>query len=111
MDGIGLGDEDAFDCTYEEWGEHLRGEVLRAAEEETYKPSQPPQGASDIAGRVQQATASGLEDSTRIEPHGDGWVVIDRFQSYLTDPEDASWVVDPDDEDMPRRGGGRDAGR
>ena len=44
---------------------------------------------------------SGLEDGTRIEPHGDGWGVVDRFQSYLTDPEDASWIVDPDDEDVP----------
>ncbi|MHC4176694.1 MAG: hypothetical protein ACYSWU_04265 [Planctomycetota bacterium] len=44
---------------------------------------------------------SGLEDGTRIEPHGDGWVAIDRYGSFLTDPEDASWIVDPDDEDMP----------
>ena len=43
----------------------------------------------------------GLENGTGMESHGDGWVVVDRFQSYLTDPEDASWIVDPDDEDVP----------
>lgn len=44
---------------------------------------------------------SGLEDGARIEPDGDGWVVVDRFRSYLTDPEDASWVVDLDDKVTP----------
>ena len=101
VDEIGVGNEDAFDCAYEEWAQYLRGDVLRAAEEKCHKPSPPPPSDADIAERVQQATASGLEDGTRIEPHGDGWVVVDRFQSYLTDPEDASWIVDPDDEDVP----------
>ena len=101
VDEIGVGDEDAFDCTYEEWVEHLRGDVLRAAEEKSHKPSPVPPGDAGIAERVQQAMTSGLEEGTRIEPRGDGWVVVDRFQSYLTDPEDASWIVDPDDEDMP----------
>lgn len=101
VDEIGVDDEDAFDCTYEEWGEHLRGEVLRAAQEKSHKPSPPPPGDSDIAERVQQATASGLEDGTRIEPRGDGWVVADRFRSFLVDPGDASWVAGDDEEDMP----------
>jgi hypothetical protein len=42
-----------------------------------------------------------LEDGTKIEARGDGWVVIDSFYSFLLDPEDASWVVGEDDEDMP----------
>jgi len=101
VDEIGVGDEDAFDCTYEEWTQHLRSDVARAAEERSHGASPTPPGDSDIAQRVQQAMTSGLEDGTRIESHRDGWVVVDRFQSYLTDPEDGSWIVDPDDEDMP----------
>jgi hypothetical protein len=102
VDEIGVGSEDDFDCSYEEWVEHLREEVQTAAQQ---APSPPPATAPDeevdLAERVRQAQTIGLEDGTRIEPRGDGWVVVDSFQSYLADPEDASWIVDPDDEDVP----------
>jgi hypothetical protein len=90
-----------FDCTYEEWVEHLRDDVLRAAEEKPPEPSPPPTEDADIAARVQQAMTTGLTDGTKIQRRGDGWVVVDSFYSYLADPEDASWVTDPDDEDVP----------
>lgn len=100
---IGVGNEEAFDCTYEEWAEHFRDAVHRASREEA---SQVPRAEADedstrLAERTQQARTTGLEDGTRIKAQGNGWVVIDGFQSLLADPEDASWVVDPDDEDMP----------
>ena len=28
-------------------------------------------------------------------------MVVDRYGSYLMDPDDAAWVADADDEDMP----------
>jgi sirohydrochlorin ferrochelatase len=47
------------------------------------------------------ALTCGLEDGTRIEKRQDGWVVVDRHGFYLENPEDAAWVADADDEDMP----------
>ena len=55
----------------------------------------------DLAERLRQAQTTGLEDGTRIEARGNGWVVVGSFFSFLVDPEDAAWVVDEDDEDMP----------
>ena len=90
-----------FDCTYEEWVEHLRAGVLRAAEQKPHELVPPPLEDADIAARVQQAMTTGLTDGTKIQRRGDGWVVIDSFYSYLADPEDGSWVTDPDDENLP----------
>ena len=53
------------------------------------------------AARIERARTTGLEDGTRIEARGDGWVVVDSFYSYLVDPEDAAWVAGDDDEDVP----------
>jgi hypothetical protein len=93
-----------FDCTFEEWSRSLRADVLRAIEEKPCKPARP-LSDGDIAARVRQATTTGLEDGTRIEPRDDGWVVICKSQglldSYLTDPEHASWVIGDDDEMPP----------
>jgi hypothetical protein len=44
---------------------------------------------------------AGLENGSKIEACGDGWVVVDNLHSFLVDPEDAAWVVGDDDEDMP----------
>jgi len=99
---ISVSGDDAFDCTYDEWVECLREDVRRAAQEGT--PLAPPAEASDesceLAERVHQAQTTGLEDGTKIEARGDGWVVMDSFYSFLINPEDASWVVGDDDEDM-----------
>jgi hypothetical protein len=54
-----------------------------------------------LAAKIERAKMVGLEDGTRIEARGDGWVVIDSFYSYLVDPEDAAWVAGDDDEEMP----------
>ena len=91
---ISISSPEDFDCTYEEWVQHLRGDVLQAAEE---RPDTSPfsLGDTDLAERVQQAMNSGLEDGARIERRDNGWVVVDNFQSFLADPDDASWVVDP----------------
>jgi hypothetical protein len=96
-------DTDSFDCTYHEWVACLREDVRQAAREKT--PLAPPAEAmdepGDLAARVQQAQAGGLEDGTRIEARGDGWVVVDSFYCFLLDPEDASWGSDEGDEDLP----------
>jgi len=98
-----IGDRDAFDCTYEEWAEHFRDTVRRAARQEI--PLAPPVEAMDdpaeLAERLHRAQTTGLEDGTRIEARGDGWVVADDFDSFLLDPEEASWLVGDDDEDFP----------
>ena len=94
--------KDAFDCTYEEWVACLREQVWKAAREGT--PLAPPAEAMDEPGdlseRLHRARTTGLEDGTRIEARGDGWVVIDSFFSFLLDPEDASWVAGEDDADL-----------
>lgn len=88
-----------FDCAYQEWVACLRDDVRRAARDKT--PLAPPaevmEEPRDLATRVHQARTAGLEDGTRIEARGDGWVVIDSFSSFLLDPEDASWGTDGDD--------------
>ena len=93
-----------FDCTYEEWVEHLRNDVLRAAQESAVpRPTSTVQPSNDpfLAGKIERARTTSLEDGTQIEARGEGWVVVDGFYSYLVDPEDAAWVADDDDEDMP----------
>jgi hypothetical protein len=99
LDVIGIGDEAGFDCTYAEWVEYFRDEVYQAAQQPA-PPMQPLEDA-DLSERIEEARTAGLEDGTRIEARGDGWVVVDSLHSYLVDPEDAAWVVGDDDEDMP----------
>ena len=101
---IGVGSEADFDCKYKEWVEHLRADVQAAADEVSTEPLPTDTALDEDAGfaeRVRQAQTTGLDDGTRIEPHGEGWVVLDSFWSYLSEPEYASWVVGPDDEDVP----------
>ena len=99
---IGVSDEDAFDCTYEQWSEWLREEVRQVARAGSHQApaAESEEESADLAERLHQAQTTGLEDGTRIEARGDGWVVVDRFDSFLFDPEEASWVVDEDNEDM-----------
>lgn len=98
-----ISNRDAFDCTYDEWVECLREDVRRAVRENI--PLAPPAEATDdpvdLAERVHRAQTTGLEDGTRIEARGDGWVVIDSFYGFLLDPDDASWVAGEDDENLP----------
>ena len=101
---IGVGSEDDFDCTYEEWGEHLREDVRRAAREEPSEPlpaTTSPDEDAKLAETIRQAQTTGLGDGTRIEARGSSWIVVDAQGFFLADPEDASWVADEDDEYMP----------
>jgi hypothetical protein len=100
--GVSVGSENDFDCSYEEWKNALREDVWKAADEDAARPPQPSiiaENDTEAKERIRQALTTGLEDGTRIEQHGGGWVVVDKFETYLTDPDDASWVVDPDDDD------------
>ncbi len=98
---ISVSGQQDFDCTYEEWTEHFREAVLRAVPEGKPSESSPtPAEDIDIATKVKQAMTTGLADGTRIRRHGDDWVVVDSFCSYLVAPEDPCWVTDPDDEDV-----------
>lgn len=103
VDEIGVSDEDAFGCAYEEWAEHLRADVHEAAENRA--SHEPPAGlggeAPDLAERLQQVQTTGLDDGTRIEARGGGWVVVDSQGFFLADPEDADWVAEEDDEYVP----------
>ena len=94
---IGVTSAEDFDCTYEEWVQHLRDDVLQAAEEKPDKLPPP----LDIAERVQQAMTSGLEDGARIERRDNGWVVVVGIHWFLVDPDDAYWMRCLDDEGMP----------
>ena len=101
---IGIGGDDAFDCTYERWVELFREQMRQAVLEEAQQTHVPPvasNGGTDVTERLQQAQTTGLEDGTKIEAREDGWVVVDGHLSFLVDPEDASWIVGEDDEDMP----------
>ena len=55
----------------------------------------------ELMKQVHVATTAGLDDGTRIERQQSGWIVVDRYGYFLMDPEDAAWVADADDEDMP----------
>ena len=59
---------------------------------------------SGLAEQIEQTKTTGLEDGTKFEARGEGRVVVDSFFSYLLDPEDASWVVGDDDQEMPPAG-------
>lgn len=100
---ISIRGKNPFDCTYEEWVACLRDDVRQAAREGT--PLAPPPDAmdevADLPARLRKAKTTGLEDGTRIEARGDGWVVIDSFYSFLLDPEEAIWGADDDAEDLP----------
>jgi len=94
--------KDAFDCTYEEWAACLREEVRKVARAGTSlaPPAETMDEPGDLNDRLHRARTTGLDDGTRIEARGDGWVVIDSFYSFLLDPEDASWVASEDDVDL-----------
>ena len=51
--------------------------------------------------RVGLAITCSWDNSTRIERQQSGWIVVDRYGYFLMDPEDAAWVTDADDEDLP----------
>lgn len=97
---IGVGGAEDFDCTHEEWTEHLRDAVHRAAEQPNVK-TDPSTFDGDIAEKVKRAMESGLEGGNQIERRDRGWVIVDQTDSYLADVERAVWVVGDDDEKMP----------
>ena len=97
---IGVSGADCFDCSYEEWMEHLRDAVHRAAEQPGVT-TDPSTLDGNIAEKVERAPESGLEGGNRMERRDRGWVIVDETDSYLADVERAVWVVGDDGEDMP----------
>ena len=97
---IGVTDADDFECSYQEWVEHLRDAAHRAAEA-CDQSGQEVRWTGELMKQVHLATAGCLDDGTRIEQQRGGWVVVDRYGYFLMDPEDAAWVADADDEDLP----------
>ena len=97
---IGVSGAEDFDCGYEEWTEHLRDAVHRAAEQPDVT-TDPSTFEEDIAEKVKRALESGLEGGNRMERRDRGWVIVDKTDSYLADVERAVWVVGDDDEEMP----------
>ena len=91
---------DDFDCSYQEWKEHLRDDVHRALAQKNQR-SQAIESSEEIMKQVHLAMTVGLEDGTRIEPWRSSWVVVDRHGFFLHDPDDAAWVADVEDEDLP----------
>jgi hypothetical protein len=94
--------EDGFDCTYEEWAELLRQEVIRAAVGEPkglpdpsvlLSPEQ--QAEADLAQNARGVLETG--DGGRIKPCPDAWVVIDGQGDVLTDPEKCLWEPEATD--------------
>lgn len=91
---------DDFDCSYEEWLEHLRGDVQRAMGERDQR-GKAFEWSGDIMKKVYAAMTDGLEDGTRIEQWQGRWIVVDRHGFFLHDPNDTAWVADVEDEDLP----------
>jgi hypothetical protein len=96
---------EGFDCSYGEWAELLRGEVLRAAREPP-PPSDPASvltpGQRGGARRAQRARAA-LEagEGHRVEPRGAGWVVVDGKGWFLAEADSCTWSDHEDDPDLP----------
>ena len=97
---IGVSGAEDFDCTYEEWTEHLRDAVHRAVDQPDVT-TDPGTFDGNIAEKVKRALESGLDGGNRMERRDRRWVIIDETDSYLADVERAVWVVGDDDEDMP----------
>jgi len=89
-----------FDCSYQDWKEHLRDDVHRAMAQQNQR-SQAIESSEEIMNQVHLAMTVGLEDGTRIEPRRSSWVVVERNGFYLHDPEEAAWVAEMEDEDLP----------
>ena len=97
---IGVIDANDFECSYQEWVEHFRAAAHRAAFERE-QSGQEVRWTGELMKQVHLATTGCLDDGTRIERQQGGWVVVDCNGCYLMDPEDAAWVADVDDEDLP----------
>jgi hypothetical protein len=97
---IGVTDAEDFECSYQEWVDHFR-DAAHSAAVEREQSGQEVRWTGELMKQVHVATTAGLDDGTRIERQQNGWVVVDRYGSYLMDPEDAAWVADADDEDLP----------
>jgi hypothetical protein len=92
--------EDGFDCTFQEWVEHLRETTRQVAE----APRVPLDSLLDdhkIKTQVNAALASGLPNGYEAQERDQRWVVFDGTNSYLYDVDNAEWVYGDDDEEMP----------
>jgi hypothetical protein len=92
-------DPGGFDCTYEEWVQLFREEVLRAAsQEKTEVPGPDVVPSEEQLRRARQAAETGhpleLADGHKIEPREGGWVVVNRWRSFLVDPYLCMWASD-----------------
>ena len=87
--------EDNFNCTYEEWVEHFRDDVRKAAEQPLPEIDI---DEDELVEQVRLAQTSGLENGIRIERRGDHWIVVDSH-GVLIDAEESAWASVDDDED------------
>jgi hypothetical protein len=56
---------------------------------------------SGLERAAQLAQTTGLEDGTHIKPLKKGWVVVSRDGFFLADPDDAAWVGQARNREMP----------
>lgn len=92
---------DAFDCSYSEWTEHLREDVRRIADQHEFVPVVVPgEDKESMRAAIKQAQSTGLSDGTRIVSRQDGWLVLDDRGCLLEDPNVAVWVPE-DDAELP----------
>jgi hypothetical protein len=92
-----------FDCMYRQWVESFRDEVFRVARDgiPPVPLSEMIDEPADFAETLYQAQATGLDDGTRIEARGDGWVVVDSALCLLRDANEGVWIVDELDPLLP----------
>jgi hypothetical protein len=50
---------------------------------------------------LRDSVTQGLDDGSRIKSHKGGWIVVDRNGLFLADPNSATWVMSPRDNEMP----------
>ena len=90
VEEIAVADECDFECSYEEWSEHLKNDARRAAEKKLH-----PHKAEDVdRDEVRRVQEEGFPDGTRIKARRDGWIVVDRLGFLLNNSDTASWVAE-----------------
>jgi len=92
--------EDCFDCTHQEWVEHLR-EMTHEVADAPRVPLDSLTDVLEIADDVDAALASELPNGYQAQEREQGWFVFDGTDSYLCDVDNAEWVYGDHDEEMP----------
>jgi hypothetical protein len=105
IQAISVAREDDFDCSYRQWVDLFRGQVLTAAAQEPVRETDPTSVLSPgHRAEAERAQRDGsplvLADGNRVELRGGGWIVVDGRGDALADAEGAAWTLD-EDEDVP----------